>query len=124
MDYAKAVDCVDHNKLWKILQEMGIPDYLTCLLRNLYPTVSSQVRPWPASCLLKVTNKVTQKFPCPSPLPSFSLTPGLTGPQADVHVGSGMHQLVTWRPGLLASGPSAAHLLRPAERSSDARRCS
>ena len=36
MDYAKAFDCVDHNKLWKILQEMGIPDHLTCLLRNLY----------------------------------------------------------------------------------------
>ena len=35
-DYAKAFDCVDHNKLWKILQEMGIPDHLTCLLRNLY----------------------------------------------------------------------------------------
>ena len=35
IDYAKAFDCVDHNKLWKILQEMGIPDYLTCLLRNL-----------------------------------------------------------------------------------------
>ena len=34
-DYAKAFDCVDHNKLWKILQEIGIPDYLTCLLRNL-----------------------------------------------------------------------------------------
>ena len=34
--YAKAFDCVDHNKLWKILQEMGIPDRLTCLLRNLY----------------------------------------------------------------------------------------
>ena len=36
MDYAKAFDCVDHYKLWKILQEMGIPDHLTCLLRNLY----------------------------------------------------------------------------------------
>ena len=35
-DYAKAVDCVDHNKLWKILKEMGIPDHLTCHLRNLY----------------------------------------------------------------------------------------
>ena len=35
-DYAKAFDCVDHNKLWKILKEMGIPDYLTCFLRNLY----------------------------------------------------------------------------------------
>ena len=35
-DYAKAFDCVDHNKLWKILQEMGIPDHLSCLLRNLY----------------------------------------------------------------------------------------
>ena len=36
IDYAKAFDCVDHNKLWKILQEVGIPDQLTCLLRNLY----------------------------------------------------------------------------------------
>ena len=35
IDYAKAIDCVDHNKLWKILKEMGIPDHLTCLLRNL-----------------------------------------------------------------------------------------
>ena len=35
-DYAKAFDCVDHNKLWKILKEMGIPDHLTCLLRKLY----------------------------------------------------------------------------------------
>ena len=34
IDYTKAFDCVDHNKLWKILQEMGIPDHLTCLLRN------------------------------------------------------------------------------------------
>ena len=39
IDYAKAFDCVDHNKLWKILKEMGIPDHLTCLLRNLYATV-------------------------------------------------------------------------------------
>ena len=36
IDYAKAFDCVDHNKLWKILREMGIPDHLTCLLRNVY----------------------------------------------------------------------------------------
>ena len=36
IDYAKTFDCVDHNKLWKILKEMGIPDHLTCLLRNLY----------------------------------------------------------------------------------------
>ena len=36
IDYAKAFDCVDHNKLWKILKEMGIPDHLTCLLGNLY----------------------------------------------------------------------------------------
>ena len=36
IDYAKAFDCGDHNKLWKILKEMGIPDHLTCLLRNLY----------------------------------------------------------------------------------------
>ena len=36
IDYVKAFDCVDHNKLWKIVKEMGIPDHLTCLLRNLY----------------------------------------------------------------------------------------
>ena len=35
-DYAKAFDCMDHNKLWKILRDMGIPDHLTCLMRNLY----------------------------------------------------------------------------------------
>ena len=40
----KAFDCVDHNKLWKILQEMGIPDYLTCLLRNLYAGQEATVR--------------------------------------------------------------------------------
>ena len=43
-DYAKAFDCVDHNKLWKILKEMGIPDYLTCLLRNLYAGKEATVR--------------------------------------------------------------------------------
>ena len=44
MDYAKAFDCVDHNKLWEILQEMGIPDHLTCLLRNLYAGQEATVR--------------------------------------------------------------------------------
>ena len=44
IDYAKALDCVDHNKLWKILQEMGIPDHLTCLLRNLYAGQQATVR--------------------------------------------------------------------------------
>ena len=44
IDYAKAFDCVDHNKLWKILQEMGIPDHLTCLLRNLYADQEATVR--------------------------------------------------------------------------------
>ena len=43
-DYAKAFDCVDHNKLWKILQNMGIPDHLTCLLRNLYAGQEATVR--------------------------------------------------------------------------------
>ena len=44
IDYAKAFDCVDHNKLWKILKEMGIPDRLTCLLRNLYAGQKATVR--------------------------------------------------------------------------------
>ena len=44
LDYAKAFDCVDHNKLWEILQELGIPDHLTCLLRNLYAGQEGSVR--------------------------------------------------------------------------------
>ena len=44
IDYAKAFDCVDHNKLWKILNEMGMPDHLTCLLRNLYAGQEATVR--------------------------------------------------------------------------------
>ena len=44
IDYAKAFDCVDHNKLWKILKVMGIPDHLTCLLRNLYAAQEATVR--------------------------------------------------------------------------------
>ena len=44
IDYAKAFDCVDHNKLWKILKEMGIPEHLTCLLRNLYAGQEARVR--------------------------------------------------------------------------------
>ena len=44
VDYDKALDCVDHNKLWRILKEMGIPDHLTCLLRNLYAGQEATVR--------------------------------------------------------------------------------
>ena len=44
IDYIEAFDCVDHNRLWKILQEMGIPDHLTCLLRNLYAGLEATVR--------------------------------------------------------------------------------
>ena len=44
IDYAKAFDCVNHNKLWKILQKMGIPDHLSCLLRNLYVGQDATVR--------------------------------------------------------------------------------
>ena len=44
IDYAKAFDCVDHKKLWKILKEMGVPDHLTCFLRNLYEGQEATVR--------------------------------------------------------------------------------
>ena len=44
IDYAKAFDCVDHNKLWKILKDMGIPDHLTCLLRNLHAGQEATLR--------------------------------------------------------------------------------
>ena len=56
-DYAKAFDCVDHKKLWKILKEMGIPDHLSCLLRNLYAgqeaTVRTNMEQWTGSKLGK-----------------------------------------------------------------------
>ena len=45
MDYAKSFDCVDHNKLWKILEKMGISDHLTCFLRNLYAGKKLQLEP-------------------------------------------------------------------------------
>ena len=44
IDYAKAFECVDHNKLWKILKDMGTPDHLTCILRNLYARQEATVR--------------------------------------------------------------------------------
>ena len=44
IDYAEAFDCVDHNKLWKVCQEMEIPDYLTCLMRNQYASQEATVR--------------------------------------------------------------------------------
>ena len=44
IEYSKAFDCEDHNKLWEILEEMGIPDHLTCLLRNLYASQEATVR--------------------------------------------------------------------------------
>ena len=57
IDYTKAFDCVDHNKLWKILKEMGIPDHLTCLWRNLYagqePTVRTRLEQQMGSILGK-----------------------------------------------------------------------
>ena len=53
IDYAKAFDCVDHNKLWKILKEMGIVDHLTCLLRNLYTGQEATVRDFPVGPVAK-----------------------------------------------------------------------
>ena len=49
INYAKAFNCVDHNKLWKILKEMGIPEHLTCLLRNLYAGQEATVRTGPGT---------------------------------------------------------------------------
>ena len=53
IDYVKASDCVDYNELWKILKEMGVPDHLTCLLRNLYmgQVATVRVRHGPTDCL-------------------------------------------------------------------------
>ena len=49
IDYAETFDCVDHNKLWKILKEMGMPNHLTCLLRNLYARQEATVRTGPGT---------------------------------------------------------------------------
>ena len=60
-DYTKAFNCVDHNKLWKILKEMGIPDYLTCLLRNLYVGQEATVRTGHGTAdLFKIGKEVCQ----------------------------------------------------------------
>ena len=63
----KFFDCVDHNKLWKILKEMGMPDHLTCLLRNLYAGQEATVRPdmeqWTGSKLGKEYDKVVYNHP-------------------------------------------------------------
>ena len=67
IDYAKAFDCVDHNKLWKIMKEMGIPDHLTCLLRNLYAGQETTVRTghgtWTSSKLGKAYVKAVYCHP-------------------------------------------------------------
>ena len=57
IDYAKAFDCVDHNKLWKILEEMGIPDHLTCLLRSLYAGQEATVRTGPGTTVVQNLKK-------------------------------------------------------------------
>ena len=66
IDYAKAFDCVDHNKLWKILQEMGIPDHFTCLLRNLYAgqeVIELVMEQWTGSKLGKEYDKAIYCHP-------------------------------------------------------------
>ena len=65
IDYAKAFDCVDHNKLWKILKEMGIPDHLTCLLRNLYVGQEATVR---------ISNETTEWFQSGRSMTTFILS--------------------------------------------------
>ena len=67
IDYAKAFDCVDHNKLWKILKQMGMPDYLTCLLRNLYPGQEATVRTGHGTDWFQIRKRVCQGYillPC------------------------------------------------------------
>ena len=67
IDYAKAFDCVDHNKLWKVLKEMGIPDHLSCLLRNLYAGQEATVRIEHGTDWLQIRKGVCQGYilsPC------------------------------------------------------------
>ena len=60
--YAKAFDCVDHNKLWKILKKMGIPDHLTCLLRNLYAGQEATVRTGHGTTVVPNRKRSTSKL--------------------------------------------------------------
>ena len=62
IDYAKAFDCVDHNKLWKILKEMGIPDHLTYLLRNLYAGEEATLRTGHGTSLEQTGSKQEKKY--------------------------------------------------------------
>ena len=64
IDYAEAFDCVDHYKLWKILQEMGIPDHLTCLLRNLYAGQEATVKNWNNGLVQKWEMSTSRLSPC------------------------------------------------------------
>ena len=63
IDFAKVFDCVDHNKMWKILKEMGIPDHLTCFLRNLYAGQEATVR----------TGREASGVPCLNPRRGLTL---------------------------------------------------
>ena len=69
IDYAKAYDCVDHNKLWKILEKMGIPDHLTCLLRTYRQVSSVQFSRSVMSDSLQPHELQHARPPCPSPTP-------------------------------------------------------
>ena len=80
IDYARAFDCVDHNKLWKILKEMGIPDHLTCLLRNLYAGQETKLERDMDKSSVQFSRSVMSNSlwphesqharpPCPSPTP-------------------------------------------------------
>ena len=60
--YAKALDCVDHNKLWKILKELGVPDHLTCLLRNLFAGQEATVRMMWIKGLVKKWERITSRL--------------------------------------------------------------
>ena len=62
IDYAKAFDCVDHNKRWKIIKEMGIPDHLTCLLRNLYVGQKHQSEPYMENGLVPNWERSTSRL--------------------------------------------------------------
>ena len=65
IDYANAFDCVDHNKLWKILKEMGIRDHLTCLLRNMYAGQGTTVKTGHGTTdLFQVGKRVSQAIYC------------------------------------------------------------
>ena len=98
IDYTKALDCVDHNKLWKSLKEMGIPDHLTCLLRNLYAGQEATVRTGNETMdWFKIRKGVHQGYILPPSLLNIFRVHPITSWQIDGETMGTVTDQIVWR---------------------------